>query len=53
MSGIFQKMFEACGKVGNITKAHLYEDFITLEGVTFDGKQFNMSLNIEEEKNND
>ena len=53
MSGIFQKMFEACGKVGNITNAHLYDDFISIDGVTYDGKAFSLSLHIKEEKNND
>ena len=53
MSGIFQKMFEACTKVGNITNAHLYDDFINIDGVTYDGKKFSMSLHIKEENEND
>lgn len=55
MSGIFQGLIEIGVKLGNIENAHLYDsDFINIEGVTFEGKKFSLSLNImEEEKEND
>ena len=55
MSGIFQKLIEVGIVVGTISNAHLYDsDFINIEGVTFEGKKFSLTLNImEEEKEND
>ncbi len=54
MSNIFQKMLEISVKVGNITSAHLYDSgFITIEGESYEGKKFSLTLHIEEEKEND
>ena len=54
MSGIFQKMIEIGIKIGTITNAHLYDDeFITIEGVSYEGKKFSISLHIKEENEND
>lgn len=52
MSEHFQKMIEIGTKLGAITDAHMYHnDFITIEGKTAEGKEFSLSLHIEEEKN--
>lgn len=54
MSNIFQKMLEISVKVGNITNAHLYDNgFIIIEGESYEGKKFSLTLNIEEENKND
>ena len=55
MSGIFQKLMEIGITVGTITAAHLYDnDFISIEGVSHEGKKFSITLHImEEEKEND
>ena len=54
MSGIFQKLFDIGVKLGNITDAHMYDgEFINIEGMTYEGKKFTISLHIKEEKEND
>ena len=54
MSVIFRKLMEISTNVGSITSAHLYDsEFISIEGVTTDGKKFSLSLHIKEEENND
>lgn len=54
MSEIFQKLLNIGLKLGTVTNAHLYDnDFITIEGVTAEGKKFSLNLHItEEEKEN-
>ena len=52
MSETLQKLIEIGTTVGNITDVHLYNnDFITIEGVTAEGKKFSLNLHIMEEKN--
>ena len=55
MSEIFQKLLNIGLKIGEVTTAHLYDnDFITIEGVTTEGKKFSLNLHItEEEKENE
>lgn len=51
MSEIFQKLMNIGLKLGNVTTAHLYEnDFITVEGVTTEGKKFSITLHVMEEE---
>jgi hypothetical protein len=54
MSNIFQKMLEISVKIGNITNAHLYDnDFINIEGESYEGKKFSLTLHIKEDNEND
>lgn len=54
MSGIFQKLMEVGIKLGTVTAAHLYDSgFICIDGVSHEGKKFNLNLHIEEENKND
>lgn len=54
MSEIFQKLMNIGLKIGNVTTAHLYDnDFITIEGVTTEGKKFSITLHVMEEENKD
>lgn len=54
MVGILQMLIVVGNTLGTITAAHLYDnDFISIEGVTFEGKEFSVSMHIKEEKNND
>ena len=50
MSGIFQKLLEIGSTIGTVDNAHLYEDFINIEGVSTEGKKFSITLHIKEEK---
>lgn len=52
MSGIFQKLMDIGLKLGTVTAAHMYDDdYMNIEGVSHEGKQFSLSLHIKEEKN--
>lgn len=54
MIGIFQKLVEVGTTTGTVTSAHMYENnFISIEGVDHDGKEFSLSLHIKEEEKND
>lgn len=54
MSGIFQKLIEIGITLGTITDAHLYDnDFISIEGVAYEGKKFSLSLHLKEASEND
>lgn len=54
MSEVFQKLLNIGLKLGTVTNAHLYDnDFITIDGVTMEGKKFSLSLHITEEEKND
>lgn len=49
---VFHKLLDIGAEMGAITAAHMYNnDFITIEGVTAEGKKFSLTLHIEEEKN--
>ena len=51
MSEIFQKLMNIGLKLGDVTNAHLYDnDFITVEGVTTEGKKFSIALHVMEEE---
>lgn len=51
MSDIFQKLMNIGLKIGEVTTAHLYDnDFITIEGVTPEGKKFSIALHVKEEE---
>lgn len=54
MSGIFQRLLETCVKIGNVSNAHMYDtDFISIEGVTYEGRKYSLNLHIKEETEND
>lgn len=54
MSGIFQNMIMLGITLGTITNAHLYDnDFISIDGVSYEGKKFNLTLHITKEENED
>lgn len=54
MSGIFQKLMEIGLKLGTVTAAHMYDgDYMNIEGLSHEGKQFTLSLHIKEEEKND
>ena len=54
MSEIFQKLMNIGLKIGEVTTAHLYDnDFITIEGVTAEGKKFSITLHVTEEEKED
>ena len=54
MSGIFKKLFEIGITLGTVTAAHMYDgDYMNIEGVSNEGKQFTLSLHIKEEEKND
>lgn len=54
MVGILQKLIEVGNTLGTLADVHMYDnDFINIEGTTFEGKKFSLSLHIKEEKEND
>ena len=54
MSGIFKTLIDTAIKLGTITSAHMYDDnFISIDGVSHEGKKFSLTMNIKEEKEND
>ena len=54
MTEVFEAMIHLAGGVGKVTKAMMYNDgFMTVEGETKDGQKYSITLNIEEENNND
>lgn len=54
MSGIFQKMIELGITLGTINDAHLYDSgFISIDGVSHEGKKFGITLHFEKEEKED
>ena len=54
MSGIFKTLIDTAINLGIVSNAHMYDnDFITIEGVTYEGKKFSLTMNIKEENEND
>ena len=53
MNTILKDLLDFADKVGVVTKMLCYEDgFLTVEGKTRDGKKFDITLDIKEEKEN-
>jgi hypothetical protein len=51
MSGILQKLIELGSTVGKVTEVHMYDEkFLTVEGKSFEGAKFNLTLHIKEEE---
>lgn len=50
---IFQILIKVAEWVGTVNRASMHsEDFMIVEGTTADGREFYVSLNIKEEKEN-
>ena len=50
-SKIFQVLLNVAHWVGNIDRANMHsEDFMIIEGTTADGREFHVSLNIQNTK---
>ena len=49
MVEIFESILHLAGGVGKVTSAMMYDsDYMTVEGVTNDGKKYTISLHIKE-----
>lgn len=48
---MFVEMIRLAEQYGEVVTGHMYEnDYITIDGVTKDGKSFNINLMVREEK---
>lgn len=51
MSGILQKLIELGSTVGKVTEVHMYDEkFLTVEGKSFEGARFTLTMRIKEEE---
>ena len=49
--GVFTQLIFVAENVGTVKAANMYNDeFMTIEGVTQEGKKFSITLSIKEEK---
>ena len=54
MSGIFKTLIDTAINLGIITSAHMYDDnFISIDGVSYEGKKFSLTMTIKEGNEND
>lgn len=54
MSVIFQKLMDICLTLGTVTAAHMYDgEYMSVEGVSSEGKKISINLHIKEEEKND
>ena len=54
MIDVLLSLIGVAGKVGTVSSALMYDhDYMTIEGVTADGKKFHISLRVREEEEND
>ena len=54
MSGIYRQLLSIACVLGNVHQAFLYKSgFVSIEGTTYEGKEFTLTLNIKEEEIND
>ena len=48
---MFVEMIRLAEQYGDVVTGHMYEnDYITIDGITKDGKSFNINLMVREEK---
>lgn len=51
MSNVLCRLIDLGNDIGTVTRAMMYDNgFLTVEGVTESGKQFNLSLTVREEE---
>ena len=53
MIGIYRQLVGIASTVGVVNESHLYKSgFIRIEGKTYEGKDFSLTLHIKEEEEN-
>lgn len=54
MIGIYRQLVNTACLLGVVKQAHLYESgFVAIEGKTYEGKDFSLTLSIKEEEKKD